>query len=200
MIRVNTEQFRSDLRGSIALLSSLCLYQAAKWSGEALLALPPPETDFPAPQPYLPQGNNTNDDMINQKENDQLLLAKIYFDCKEFDRAAFLLKNCVGTRATFLRLYSKYIAGEKKKEEESDGVLGSTSGSASNQNLLPIMRDIDAYMKKTNTPDPFISYLLVIFLSKLNFLLLNILINMFSVTGQVSYIRVKTTRMKRLKC
>jgi hypothetical protein len=37
------------------------------------------------------------------------LLAKSYFDCKEYDRAAFVLRNCVSLKSKFLKLYSRYL-------------------------------------------------------------------------------------------
>jgi hypothetical protein len=37
------------------------------------------------------------------------LLAKSYFDCKEYDRAAFVLADSQSLKSKFLRLYSKYL-------------------------------------------------------------------------------------------
>jgi hypothetical protein len=37
------------------------------------------------------------------------LLAKSYFDCKEYDRAAFVLAASQSLKSKFLRLYSKYL-------------------------------------------------------------------------------------------
>ena len=39
-----------------------------------------------------------SDDLLDQ---DILILAKSYFDCKEFDRAAHVLKDCKGGDAKF---------------------------------------------------------------------------------------------------
>ena len=43
------------------------------------------------------------------KEMPKYLLGKSYFDCKEYDRAAFALKSCQGLKCKFLKLYSKYL-------------------------------------------------------------------------------------------
>jgi hypothetical protein len=37
------------------------------------------------------------------------LLGKSYFDCKEYDRAAFALTGCQSLKSKFLRLYSKFL-------------------------------------------------------------------------------------------
>jgi Anaphase promoting complex subunit 8 / Cdc23 len=37
------------------------------------------------------------------------LLGKSYFDCKEYARAAHVLKGCQSMKSKFLRLYSKYL-------------------------------------------------------------------------------------------
>ena len=37
------------------------------------------------------------------------LLGKSYFDCKEYDRAAFVLTGCQSVKSKFLRLYSKFL-------------------------------------------------------------------------------------------
>jgi Anaphase promoting complex subunit 8 / Cdc23 len=52
----------------------------------------------------------------SQKESDleeldlpRYLLAKSYFDCKEYDRVAFTLTGCKSLKSKFLRLYSKFL-------------------------------------------------------------------------------------------
>ena len=42
-------------------------------------------------------------------EMGKYLLGKAYFDCKEYDRAAFALKGCQSYKSQFLRLYSKFL-------------------------------------------------------------------------------------------
>lgn len=94
---------------------------------------------------------------------DQYLLAKSYFDLKEYQRAAFVLRdeqimplppvasaggplatrtmqacpNSVSNRVLFLRCYSLYLAGEKRKSEEllekNKGGVRSSTESASAQ-------------------------------------------------------------------
>jgi anaphase-promoting complex subunit 8 len=48
-------------------------------------------------------------------ESDAFLMAKSYFDLREFDRCAFFTKDCKSERAVFLHYYSRYMSGEKKR-------------------------------------------------------------------------------------
>jgi len=43
------------------------------------------------------------------KDLPKYLLGKSYFDCKEYDRATFVLKNCQSLKAKFLKLYARYL-------------------------------------------------------------------------------------------
>ncbi|GAA6102099.1 cell division cycle protein 23 homolog isoform X1 [Tachysurus ichikawai] len=57
---------------------------------------------------------------------DALCLAKSYFDLKEYDRAAYFLRDCRSQKAYFLYMYSRYLSGEKKKDDETVDSLGET--------------------------------------------------------------------------
>lgn len=46
------------------------------------------------------------------------VLARGFFDGKQFRRAAAALRGCHASHARFLRMYALYLAGEKRKEEE----------------------------------------------------------------------------------
>ncbi len=43
---------------------------------------------------------------------------QVYFDLREYQRAAYCLYQCTSPRAVFLRGYSRYLAGEKQKEQQ----------------------------------------------------------------------------------
>lgn len=53
---------------------------------------------------------------------DIYILAKTYFDLKEYDRAAFFTMDCVNPKIRFLHLYSRYLSGEKKKIDDMTDV------------------------------------------------------------------------------
>ena len=56
------------------------------------------------------QHHISHDDMqLEMQELSKYLLAKSYFDCKEYDRAASVLKDCQSLKATFLKLYSTFL-------------------------------------------------------------------------------------------
>lgn len=42
-------------------------------------------------------------------EYDTYLMAKTFFDLKEYDRCAAILEKCESNKSRFLRLYSKYL-------------------------------------------------------------------------------------------
>lgn len=45
----------------------------------------------------------------NVIEEDEFQLARGYFDLKEYDRVAWVLRDAQGSRAKFLRYYSMYL-------------------------------------------------------------------------------------------
>ena len=112
---IDITELRTHLYHSACKLNNLSLYQASKWCAEALNGL----KDKQQPVTYPPLVLDS-DDLLDQ---DILILAKSYFDCKEFDRAAHVLKDCKGGDAKFLRLYSMLISVDKRSTEETDGSL-----------------------------------------------------------------------------
>lgn len=54
----------------------------------------------------------------SSEEDDTYILAKTYFDLKEYDRAAYFTEKCTTSKARFLYLYSRYLSGEKKKIDD----------------------------------------------------------------------------------
>jgi hypothetical protein len=49
---------------------------------------------------------------------------QVYFDLKEYDRAAHALRGCASHRAFFVAHYALYLAGEQRREEEAVDLLG----------------------------------------------------------------------------
>ncbi|CAA0826765.1 Anaphase-promoting complex subunit 8 [Striga hermonthica] len=88
-------------------------------------------------------------------DGDFYLLAKSYFDCREYRRAAHVLRDQTGKKAVFLRCYALYLAGEKRKEEEMielEGPLGKSD--ATNRELVSLEREL-SNLRKNGTIDPF---------------------------------------------
>ncbi|KIX94183.1 uncharacterized protein Z520_10210 [Fonsecaea multimorphosa CBS 102226] len=189
--------------------SERCLYQSAKWAAELLDSLP--EDDDPFDDSPMQDTNNVQssyrlfstsyDDpeeaALEAKEAPKYLLAKAFFDTKEFDRctAVFLppaipagglaiydkpkrrtptstpsrtkgkLKENGTTavspfprlsqKSLFLALYARYLAGEKRKDEESEMVLGPADGGQTvNRELPALARGLEAYFQVRDAADP----------------------------------------------
>ncbi|XP_048229235.1 anaphase-promoting complex subunit 8 isoform X2 [Ricinus communis] len=92
-------------------------------------------------------------------DGDFYLLAKSYFDCREYRRAAHVLRDQNGKKSVFLRCYALYLAGEKRKEEEMielEGPLGKSD--AVNREFASLEREFST-LRKNGTIDPFGLYL-----------------------------------------
>lgn len=155
----NIITLKSHVRDSVILLSNLKLYQGAKWSAEALNGMTSEEStdsDFEEiPTDYIPKYTRE----IIPQEEDKLLLARTYFDCKEFDRCAHILKKCNGPDAVFLRLYSMFISGEKKREEETEGVLGQNDQHSINAAIPLVLKELESLHTQNEELSPFLDYL-----------------------------------------
>ncbi|KAL4904437.1 hypothetical protein BDW74DRAFT_154857 [Aspergillus multicolor] len=185
--------------------SDRCLYQSAKWAAEILDSVLPldnydtdPEspmdiTDPPPQNPYL-RTQDPAEAALEAQESHKYLLAKAYFDTREYDRCASVFlpptippvslststlspkpkpKSSLkkgksqaspqsGTKdsdakrnpyprlsqkSLFLALYAKYLAGEKRKNEETEMVLGPADGGATvNRELPDLARGLEGWL------------------------------------------------------
>jgi anaphase-promoting complex subunit 8 len=126
---------------------------------------------------------------LEAREAHKFLLAKTYFDCREFDRCAAVFLpstlprvpvvaksptplatskvkgkanpnsfqsalpasvslpvSSLSRKALFLALYAKYLSGEKRKDEESEMILGPSDGAVtSNRELNGIAAILEQY-------------------------------------------------------
>ncbi|ORY19310.1 anaphase promoting complex subunit 8 [Clohesyomyces aquaticus] len=175
-------QLRAQLQDAVLSCTERCLYQSAKWAAELLNSLPSSddhgsdtEIDSPMsdPPPQTPTDQIHKDAMelrLEAREMPKFLLAKTFFDCREYDRCAAVFlpsglpkgsihptsspaaklkqaakgKPKMGTpsrtrtspesvqglsqKALFLALYAKYMAGEKRMNEDSEMILGPQDG------------------------------------------------------------------------
>ncbi|KAK9203068.1 hypothetical protein WN943_013322 [Citrus x changshan-huyou] len=177
------ESCRNELRSAIRQLSNRCLYSAAKWAAEQLVGIEqdpakytPTNTRFQRGSSSIRRRFRTNDitstpvagvsyvstpvmEEDEVEDSDFYLLAKSYFDCREYRRAAHVLRDQTGRRSVFLRCYALYLAGEKRKEEEMielEGPLGKSN--AVNRELISLERELSTSWKN-GTVDPFGLYL-----------------------------------------
>jgi anaphase-promoting complex subunit 8 len=157
------------------------------------------------PQDGLPSivvtGNlDPEEAQLEAKEINQYLLAKSFFDCREFDRCAAvflpdtLLAGILATstrenpnsstrkgkgkgkgkesisgpthpkvavnlprlsqKSLFLALYAKYMSGEKKKDEDSEMVMGPQDGGNNvNKQLVTISRVLEGWFQERTGND-----------------------------------------------
>jgi anaphase-promoting complex subunit 8 len=110
---------RSELAKAVAELSFCELASSAQWAAELLSALPAEQAgddSFCA----APVGVGAG---ASSKLYSSIMLAKSHFSMREYSRAAYALQNIKDLHkhqsALFLRLYSAYLAGEKRREEEA---------------------------------------------------------------------------------
>lgn len=96
-------------------------------------------------QAYLhPASSSASEAQLELQELSTFLLARSYFDLHEYDRCSFVLERCRSAKAHFLRLYSRYIAGEKRKDEDSEMVLGPLDGAVTgNRELQGILVELE---------------------------------------------------------
>ncbi|KAK4189650.1 anaphase-promoting complex subunit 8 [Podospora australis] len=180
-------QLRETLQIAVVKCSERCLYQSTKWAAELLNSLPPLSVaDIASSQntpgtyvhPAFAPNNDPIEAALEAKELGQYLLAKSFFDCKEFDRCAavFLPESLLAgllappndasspvpgdkgkatasssshevtlpvlsQKSLFLALYAKVISGEKRKDEESEMIMGPQDlGTITNKQLLVVSR------------------------------------------------------------
>lgn len=61
---------------------------------------------------------------MSKNEENLYILAKSYFDLKEYDRCFHLLGSCTSSLPVFLRTYSQYLSIEKLKQETMGDIFG----------------------------------------------------------------------------
>ncbi|RYP64782.1 hypothetical protein DL769_006527 [Monosporascus sp. CRB-8-3] len=97
-----TSQLRSALQEAVVKCSERCLYQSSKWAAELLNSIPEPEPEpdmslddtelSDAPNSFTSPAFTPNPDpeeaLLEAKEVNKYLLAKSFFDCREYDRCA----------------------------------------------------------------------------------------------------------------
>ncbi|KAM4012048.1 uncharacterized protein ACNLHF_005382, partial [Anomaloglossus baeobatrachus] len=99
---------------------------------------------------------------------DAYTLAKSYFDLKEYDRAAYFLRGCKSQKAYFLFMYSRYLSGEKRKDDETVDSLGPLEkGQVKNEALRELRVELSK-KHKARELDGFGLYLYGVVLRKLD--------------------------------
>lgn len=162
MITDTTMQFdykvvKCDLYAGIEECSQRGLIHSSKWLADILISL----TDIKIPANEIPRVDyNCGDEL------DIYLVAKSYFDTKEYDRCADITKTCQESKNRFLHCYAQYLSNEKKR---IDSMTESTTPPDPTKN--EVLKEIYNGLKKlhaTKTMDGFELYLYGIVLKKLD--------------------------------
>eukprot|EP00953_Heterococcus_sp_UTEX-ZZ885_P025324 13766-Heterococcus_DN1.PRE.3 len=140
----NVATVRYELRRATVDLSGRGLKLASKWAAEQLNGLPEglsstAEAAAASQYPAL----DTSHDGKDTEPSDELLFAKALLDAGEYQRAAAVfgrdarVTRALPPRSQFVRHYSLYLAGEKRKAEETAKLSGPLERcSVTNPNLL----------------------------------------------------------------
>ncbi|KAI8331382.1 anaphase promoting complex subunit 8 [Chlamydoabsidia padenii] len=164
------QRFKRQLQESIVICSDRCLYNATKWSAELLDGVK--EDMLDKSNQYEHQHTySTNYDAslppFNEVEYNKYQYAKSLFHVRQYENASYILSGLDNPRLRFLRLYSRYLAGEKRKEEQSQDILGAGDNSLlENQELNSIYDELQSAYDGKQTLDAFCLYLYGIILRK----------------------------------
>ncbi|KAG5520004.1 hypothetical protein PMAC_001080 [Pneumocystis sp. 'macacae'] len=163
-----------QLKGAIRQCSERGLYLSARWAAELLNGMEPigPIDNHDSLSmkmsdhigngwDFSQEGQDIKEQakkMLEEQENNRYALAKCYFDCKEYDRCAYFLKTSKSTKSIFLRLYAKFLAGEKRGDEDSESILGPLdSSSVKNREIASICQELEKIVEVEK--DAFLLYL-----------------------------------------
>ncbi|KFH62526.1 hypothetical protein MVEG_11919 [Podila verticillata NRRL 6337] len=185
---LSTGEIHGALREAVQACNERGLYFAARWAAEALNGLPPLASDdssdtratrsstTSAGQRFVSAWTkdlelNANieveTDRASMEEYDTYLMAKTFFDIKEFDRTTATLKDCSSHKSRFLRLYSRYLVGEKRREQETREVLGALDNSMTISKEIHGIEEELSQGYRSGTLDAFSKYLYGVVLIKM---------------------------------
>ncbi|KAI8371174.1 anaphase promoting complex subunit 8 [Choanephora cucurbitarum] len=146
-------QFKVHLQQSVIVCSERCLNESAKWASELLAGIREDLNDSRVPftqndihlqtiSPYhIPYESSLSP--LSEHEYNLYLYAKSLFQLREFDSVKSVLGDSKSPKLYFLRLFAKYLAGEKNKEELSQEILGATENAkAENLELQSIYKEL----------------------------------------------------------
>uniref|UniRef100_A0A182PJI1 Cyclosome subunit 8 n=1 Tax=Anopheles epiroticus TaxID=199890 RepID=A0A182PJI1_9DIPT len=134
---VDLKAVKQDIFVGIVQCEMRCLMQCTKWLAELNHGL--------SDTPLELRGNTAFEDAhsgIDESEYDNYLLAKSYFNVREYDRSAYFTRNCTSPVPKFLHLYATYMSKEKKRLDNmtDSSVVSSVSHAKDFAELLSILR------------------------------------------------------------
>ncbi|XP_041980280.1 cell division cycle protein 23 homolog [Aricia agestis] len=155
-IQIDLNQVRIDILHGIRECNDRGLIQTSKWLAELNYALKDHKISY-ADSPH------TFDDGILGDDKEAYRLAKSYFDCQEYDRAAHFIENCTSPKCVFLHKYSQYMSSEKKRLDNA------TDNGTENTECTQVLLDLLSFFKANrNNLDGYLLYLEGVVLKKLD--------------------------------
>ncbi|KAJ1638501.1 hypothetical protein T492DRAFT_943643 [Pavlovales sp. CCMP2436] len=149
------DSVQAELRRAVHELSDRGLNSSSKWAAEQLTGIGrrPAAAVPPAVAVAINEGEAT----------DALLLARCYFQMREYMRASHVLEDAPGDKARFLRLYALYLAGERRKDdqtlEESSSLADSYPAHVNN----PQLKAVEAELRELHERDQLDGYALYLY-------------------------------------
>ncbi|XP_050361875.1 cell division cycle protein 23 homolog [Nymphalis io] len=156
-IQIDLNQVKIDILHGIRECNDRGLIQTVKWLSELNYALKDHKLSHNIEIP------NSSDDGIIAEEKEAYTLAKSYFDCQEYDRAAHFIENCTSPKCVFVHRYSQYMSSEKKRSDNA------TDTGSENTESTQVLLDLLSFFKANrNSLDGYLLYLEGVVLKKLD--------------------------------
>lgn len=127
-IQIDLGQVKTDIQRGLRECIDRGLTQTSKWLAELNYALRDHKSTYEEP---------AGGDGIAPEDKDSYILAKSYYDCQEYDRAAHFLESCTSPKCVFLLRYSQFMSSEKKRLDNATD--SGTENSESTQVLLDLL-------------------------------------------------------------
>ncbi|KAI7905498.1 anaphase promoting complex subunit 8 [Cokeromyces recurvatus] len=168
--------FKVQLQQAVIICSERCLFNSAKWACEILDGIKDELLDTKIPftnnDVHLKVVSTYHTDYesslppLSEYEYNKYQFAKTLFQMRQFDRVRDVLGDSKSSKLYFLRLYARYLSGEKHKEELTQDILNSKEdNTAENPELNSIYEELSEDYEKDNL-DAFTLYLYGIVLKR----------------------------------
>lgn len=156
---ISLKEVKQDVILGIIECNKRGLVQNAKWLSELNHGLPDVSVKLNGKFENLHSG-------IAEEEYDDYVLAKSYFDMREYDRSAYFTRNSSSPVPKFLHMYATYMSKEKKRLDNmsDNSIVNSTSHVKDFSDLLTSMKADHGQQKL----DGFCLYLYGVILKKLD--------------------------------
>lgn len=160
------------IRHAIHELSIRGLVQSAAWLAELLSALYVDEKSSSGPEHSSNRDSFdnsscalcSNPNVSTRNQSNLFTLARSYFDTRQYRRVAHVLKEDDSSLGRFLGMYSQFLAGERRKEEERMELADWTEP----DNLeLPMLLTKLQVLSDSDNMDAFLWYLIAVILKRL---------------------------------